>query len=123
MLRGDKLVGIIHRADLMRVLGEDFDSDMRAATPQDSAIKDAVLGMLHSLKWTPSPLIDVAVDAGEVELHGTLLKEKERAALRSAIETIPGVKSYTDHLALAEAPRDMFPRFADDRVLRPKLYC
>lgn len=123
VLHGDKLVGIIHRADLMRMLGADFDVELSAATVQDSAIKDAVLALLHRLKWAPCPLIDVTVEEGKVELHGTLLREDERSVLRSAIETIPGVTSFADHLVLAEPYAGMFPRLPDEMVRRPKLYC
>jgi CBS domain-containing protein len=121
VLHGDKLVGIIHRSDLTRVLGADFDTERHDATPRDSAIKDTVLALLHCLQWTPCPLIDVVVASGHVELHGTLLKDQERNVLRAAIETIPGVVRYTDHLVLAEAQGDIFPPFAEDAARRQKL--
>ncbi len=123
VLHGDKLVGIVHRTDLTHALGEDFDAELSAATPQDSAIKDAVLAVLHRLKWAPCPLIDVTVEEGKVELHGTLLKEGERGAIRSAVENIPGVTSFADHLVLAEPYAGMFARLPDEMVRRPKLYC
>jgi hypothetical protein len=123
VLHGDKIVGMIYQDDLMRVCDAKFDTQSSGVTPLDVAIKDAVLDILHSLKWTASPLIEVTVNAGQVELQGTLLRSHERNALAAAIESIPGVTRYTDHLVLAEVPYDMFPRLADELIRRPKLYC
>ncbi len=123
VLHGDKLVGIINRADLIDALGEDFEGELSAATPQDKAIKDAVLIILHRLKWAPCALIDVMVEAGKVELHGTLLKETEREAIRSAIMSVPGVTGFADHLVLAEPLGGMLARLPDEMGRRQKLYC
>lgn len=123
VVHGDKLVGMIGRGDVRCVLGADFDSEPYAATPQDAAIKQAILGVLRGLNWTPSALVDVSVNAGEVEMQGSLLKEEERVLLRSAVETIPGVRRYADHLILAEGPQDMFPRFLDEGTGWPKVVC
>lgn len=122
VLHGDKLIGLIDCADLARIIGADLDAEP-PATSQDSAIKAAIHATLHRLKWTPGPLIDVAVEAGQVELHGVLLREDERKTLRSAVETIPGVRRCTDHLVLAESLNDMFPQLPDERVRRQKLFC
>ncbi len=122
VLHGDKLVGMINRTDLMHVLGEDFDDELSATTPGDSAIKDAVRAVLLRLKWTPSALIDILVEGGKVELNGTLLKEGERSALRAAIADIPGVTGFSDHLILAQPFGRMFAQPLDDLVRRQKLY-
>ncbi|MHB8885030.1 MAG: CBS domain-containing protein [Methylovirgula sp.] len=123
VLHGDKLIGLIDCADLARIVGADLDAEPNIATSQDSAIKAAIHATLHRLKWTPGPLIDVAVEAGQVELHGVLLREHERKTLRSAVETIPGVSRCTDHLVVAESMNDMFPQLPDDMVRRQKLFC
>jgi CBS domain-containing protein len=122
VVHGDKIVGIINRAELMHALREDFDDELSAATPDDSAIKDAVRAVLHRLKWAPGPLIDISVEAGKVELNGTLLKEGERKALRKAVANIPGVAGFADHLVLAEPFGGMFAHSLDDLVRRQKLY-
>lgn len=122
VLHDDKLVGMINRTDLMHVLGEDFDDELSATTPGDSAIKDAVRAVLLRLKWTPSALIDILVEGGKVELNGTLLKEGERSALRAAIADIPGVTGFSDHLILAQPFGRMFAQPLDDLVRRQKLY-
>ena len=123
VLHGGKLIGIINRADLVHVLGDGVDNEHGAATSQDLAIRAAVYATLHRLKWAPSPLIDVMVEAGRVELHGTLLREHERKTLCSAVETIPGVNHCTDHLIVAESMNDMLPQLPDAMVRRQKLFC
>ncbi len=125
VLHGGKLIGIINRADLIHIhaLGDGLDNEHGAATSQDLAIRMAVYATLHRLKWAPSPLIDVMVEAGRVELHGILLREHERKTLCSAIETIPGVNRCTDHLIVAESMNDMLPQLPDAMVRRQKLFC
>jgi CBS domain-containing protein len=122
VLNGDKIVGIIGCDEVAKTLGKSFDCEPEAEMPADAAIRKAVLNLLHQLSWTPSPLIDILVDGGRIELHGTLLRHEERAPLRLAIETIPGVVRYTDYLVLAEAPRDILPP-ASAAARRLKLYC
>ncbi len=117
VIKGEKIVGMIHRRELAAVLGEDFEMESGA----DTAIKDAVHATLEELKWAPSPLIDVTVQGGNVTLRGTLLLEDERGPLRAAIETIPGVARYTDNLALADAADDLFPSDHGDAMRRQKL--
>ena len=122
VLHGDKLIGIINRADLSRALGPDFGRELGSATAQDAAMKAAVQAALHRLPWAPCPLIDVTVEAGQVALQGALLNEQDRKTLCSAVATIPGVNSLTDHLIVPEPMNDMFP-LPDDMVRPPKLYC
>ncbi|MGO9132467.1 MAG: CBS domain-containing protein [Methylovirgula sp.] len=122
VVRGDKLVGLINRDALMSAREEDFAADSHRMTSEESAIKQAVQAALHRLKWAPTPLIDVMVQGGVVSLRGTLLQEDEREPLRSAIETIPGVDRYTDHLALADTAGDIFLPEIGEMGRRQKLY-
>lgn len=126
VLRGDKIVGMIHRRALAAALGTDFateaDNPFGPETPRDCVIKDAVHAALKELKWTPAPLIEVTVEGGDVTLRGTLLQEDERAPLRAAIETIPGVARYMDNLALADAAEDIFPSKTEEMMRRQKLF-
>lgn len=121
VLKGEKIVGMIHRRDLAAAIGADFEVEVSAEGPE-TAIKDAVHATLEELKWVPSPLVDVTVQGGNVTLRGTLLLEDEREPLRAAIETIPGVARYTDNLALADATDDIFPPDAGEANRRQKLY-
>lgn len=123
VLDGEKLVGMILHKDIAELFAEEFADDSSTATEGDRGIRDDILSILHGLKWTPSPLIEIAVEHGRVELNGTLLKSEERLPLRTAIENIPGVTKYRDQLVLAESTEDMFPPAAQRLLRRQKLYC
>ena len=123
VLDGDKLVGMIYHNDIAKLFAEEFGEGSAATTQEDRRIRDEILSVLHGLKWTPAPLIEIAVEDGSVELNGTLLKPEERLPLRTAIEQIPGVTKYRDQLVLAESAEDMFPPAAQRMLRRQKLYC
>lgn len=123
VLSDDKLVGVIHASDLADMLGTAFAMEADAANSRDVAIKNDICGVLRHLEWMAAPLIDVTVEAGNVELAGTLLRAEDRLLLRKAIEVLPGVASYKDQLVLAESPRDLFARCLADDARRQKLYC
>ena len=46
----------------------------------------------------PVGLVNVEIRNGVVRLSGTLLDERQRGAIRTAAENIPGVKAVEDHL-------------------------
>lgn len=123
VLDGEKLVGMIHHNDIAELFAEEFGNGSSVATQEDRRIREEILSILQDLKWTPSPLIEIAVENGGVELNGTLLKAEERLPLRTAIEKIPGVTKYRDQLVLVESAEDMFPPAAQRMLRRQKLYC
>ncbi len=123
VLSDDKLIGVIHASDLAEMLGPAFEMDSDAGETRDVVIKNGIRGVLRRLEWMAYPLIDVTVEAGNVELAGTLLRAEDRQPLRKAIEVLPGVASYNDHLVLADSPRDLFARCLADDTRRQKLTC
>jgi CBS domain-containing protein len=101
VLRGDKVVGIVTRQNLMRALA----SLALAAHPvaaDDATIRERLLAELKRQSWAPVGLIDVVVKDGVVKLSGALTDERERQAIRVAAENIPGVKKVEDHLIWIE---------------------
>jgi len=97
VVRGDKVVGIVTRQNLMRALA----SLALAAHPvaaDDATIRERLLAELKRQSWAPVGLIDVVVKDGVVKLSGALTDERERQAIRVAAENIPGVKKVEDHL-------------------------
>ena len=72
VLSDDKLVGIIHASDLAEMLGPAFEMEADAGEAceeaSDLAIKNDIRGVLRCLEWMAHPLIDVTVEAGNVEL-------------------------------------------------------
>jgi CBS domain-containing protein len=101
VMRGDKLVGIVTRSDLMHAMV----SLARVAPPapkSDAAIRDRLLAEIHKQEWAPIATASVVVRDGVVELWGMIVDERQRDALKVAAENIPGVKAVKDHLVWIE---------------------
>lgn len=96
------LVGIISRADILRALSATLSRKSDDEHLADTAIRDKILSELKSQSWSPTALINVSVDQGVVDLWGTLLDERERAAIRVAVENVSGVREVRDHLVYVE---------------------
>jgi CBS domain-containing protein len=102
VVRGDNLVGIVSRANLLHVLAG-VASDIKPATNSDQSIREALLAELARQTWAPAALINVLVKDGTVELWGTITDERERQAVVVAAENVPGVKGVRDHLVWIDA--------------------
>jgi CBS domain-containing protein len=99
VVRGQVIVGIVTRQNLLRALiGPSLATDVAAG--DDKAIRDRLLGELKAQPWAPS--VDVVVEAGRVRLVGTILDDRQRAAIRVVAENVPGVKSIEDQLVYIE---------------------
>lgn len=101
VVRGDKVVGIVTRANLMRALASLALAEHPVAA-DDASIRERLLAELKRQSWAPVGLIDVVVKDGVVKLSGALTDERERQAIRIAAENIPGVKKVEDHLVWIE---------------------
>jgi CBS domain-containing protein len=101
VLRGDVVVGIISRADLIRVIGEALGA--RAdARKDDPAIREALLGELKKQNWFGAQSVSIVVENGTVTLDGVLFDDAARAALVVAAENVPGVKKVIDRTSFVE---------------------
>ena len=101
VMRGNQLMGIVSRANLVRALA----SLAREAQPpagSDSSIRDQILALLKKQTWAPIASVDVTVRNGVVDLWGTIFDERERKALIVAAENVNGVKQVNDHLVWVE---------------------
>lgn len=98
---GHKLVGIVSRTDLLRALVKAAQSTPEASYGDDE-IKRKLLAIFSREPWAPLATFDVSVRAGIVDLAGTIQSESQRSALIAAAESIPGVRSVTDHLVLSQ---------------------
>jgi len=106
VVRGQKLVGIVSRASLLRALAS-VAHEVAPALPSDAEIREKLLAELGRQPWAPLAMIDVTVRNGIVELWGTITDERERPALVVAAENIPGVKEVRDHMAWVDATSGM----------------
>ena len=100
VLRGDKLVGIVTRANLLHALAA--QQHMNTEVSSDITIRTKLRVELQKQPWAPLASIDIAVRDGVVTLSGSILDDRQRKALRVAAENIPGVKKVEDHLVWIE---------------------
>ena len=101
VMRDDKVVGIISRANLLYALAS-LAREAKPVSLDDRAIRDRFFAELQGQRWAPTGSLDVIVRDGVVELWGVITDERERQALIVAAENIPGVKRVNDHLAWIE---------------------
>ena len=100
VLRGETLVGIVSRSDLLKGL--------LAATPStngprsDAEIKTAIVAELNKLNWAPRASVGVEVQNGIVTFTGSIIDERLRGALKVIAENTPGCVAVHDHMAWIE---------------------
>ena len=102
VVRGEEVVGIISRANLVHALAG-MAREVKPVAAGDQGIRDRLLAELAKQPWAPVALIDVIVKDGIVDLWGTITDERERQAIIVAAENVPGVKRVNDHLAWVDA--------------------
>lgn len=101
VLAGDKLIGIVSRADLLRAV-VDASPAPSGEPVEDSQIREAILKALDREKWSPRATINVAVKNGVVEFTGCITDDREREALTVLAENVPGVTKVVDQLVWVE---------------------
>lgn len=97
VMRGDKIKGIISRANLLYALAN-IARDAKPMSLGDRAIRERLLAELERQRWAPTGSIDIIVRDGIVQLWGMITDERERQATIVAAENISGVKRVEDHL-------------------------
>ena len=106
VVRGERVVGILSRANLLHALAG-IAREIAPSATDDTAIRDRLLKELAQQPWAPVALIDVTVRNGVVDLWGTITDERERQAIIVAAENVPGVTTVNDHLAWVDATSGM----------------
>lgn len=101
VVRANKVVGIVSRANLLHVLGR-LAAEAKPTSKGDSEIRAKIVAELEKQPWAPTAGINVIVKNGEVELKGAIFDERQRQALKVAVENVPGVKAVRDHLIWIE---------------------
>ena len=110
VLHDGKLVGIVSRADLLRVLASGAATS--SIDDQDGVIRSRLLADLSKQKWANCSESDIVVSDGIVHYWGVVGSEEERRALLVAAENIPGVRGVEDHTISGPLrPRPLFPAF------------
>lgn len=106
IMRGDQLVGIVSRANLLHALAS-LSREAKPVSQNDGSIREQLLKNLEKQPWAPVGALDITVRDGMVELWGAITDERERQALIVAAENIPGVKGVKDHLAWIDTTTGM----------------
>jgi CBS domain-containing protein len=101
VVRANRVVGIVSRANLLNVLGR-LAAEAPSKPRSDSDIRAKIVAELEKQKWAPRAGINIIVTNGDVELKGAIFDERQRQALKVAVENVPGVKAIHDHLIWVE---------------------
>lgn len=93
VVEGEKLKGIVSRADLLRAL---VAPPHEEAELSDERIRRAVMAAMKKEPWTDTFYTMVEVKDGIVSFHGFRRSDAVQKALRVLAENIPGVKGVQD---------------------------
>jgi CBS domain-containing protein len=114
VMRGDKLVGIVTRSNLLQAVAE-LARDIPDPTADDDHIRNHIITSIEKADWAPFGL-SVLVRNGNVHLSGVITNEKSRQAAIVAAENISGVKKVHDHLCWVEPMSGMYLNSQEDEA-------
>jgi CBS domain-containing protein len=112
VIRGETLVGIVTRSDLLRAVAS-LARDVPDPTADDDHIRNRVIASIEKNEWQPTQL-GVTVRDGIVHLSGMITDERFRQAAIVAAENVSGVKLVHDHLCLFDAMSGLSFRSPED---------
>jgi CBS domain-containing protein len=112
VMRGDKLVGIVSRANLLQAVAS-LARDIPDPTADDDHIRNRVIDALEKNDWCPFGL-SVVVRDGIVHLSGVITEERSRQAAVVAAENVSGVKKVHDHLCWVDTMSGMYLNSPED---------
>jgi CBS domain-containing protein len=108
VLRGQLLVGIITRADLVQALALTSPARPAPRVHSDEAIRSRLLAELEGQPWWRSSQSTAYVRDGVVHFQGLIEHKDEQQAARVAAENVPGVRGVEDTRTLWGAWQSMY---------------
>lgn len=105
VLRGERLVGIVSRADIIRVLAVRH-VPVTAPAKDDLDLRETVLDAIREVDGKSSPYINALVQDGVVHLWGLAQSPTHKDALQVAVENLPAVKALQNHLQVSPGLTD-----------------
>jgi CBS domain-containing protein len=115
VLRGDKLVGIVTRTNLLQAVAG-LTRDVPDPTADDDHIRNHIITSIEKSDWAPFGL-GVIVINGVVHLSGVITNEQSREASIVAAENVSGVTKVHDHLCWVEPMSGMYLNSREDENL------
>ena len=112
VMRGDKLVGIVSRANLLQAVAS-LAREIPDPTADDDHIRRRIIDVLEKNDWCPMGL-GVVVRDGIVHLSGVITEERSRQAAIVGAENVAGVKKVHDHLCWVEPISGMYLESPED---------
>jgi CBS domain-containing protein len=98
VMRGERVVGMISRTDLVRKLASVAATEA-AAPASDEAVRERVMERIHDMPWNMRiRAINAVVDDGVATIYGWAGSDVERRAIQVAVENTPGVRKVEDGL-------------------------
>lgn len=117
VMRGDKLVGIVSRSNLLRAVAS-LAHEIPDPTADDDHIRNRIMDALEKNDWCPFGL-NVVVRDGIVHLSGIITDERSRQAAVVGAENVTGVKKVHDHLCWVDTMSGMYLNSPeDDQMLK-----
>jgi CBS domain-containing protein len=112
VVRGDKVVGIVSRANLLQAVAG-LARQVPDPTADDDHIRNRIIDALEKTDWCPFGL-NVIVRDGIVHLSGVITEERSRQAAVVATENIEGVKKVHDHLCWVDTMSGVYLNSPED---------
>jgi CBS domain-containing protein len=108
VVAGDRLVGIVSRANLVRALATTASAPKIVADSDDRTIREQLLAELRRERWANIWAADIMVRDRVVHLwFSSDESEAERQAVRVAAENVAGVQRVEEHIV----PAPVIPAF------------
>jgi CBS domain-containing protein len=112
VMRGDKIVGIVSRANLLQAVAG-LVREIPDPTADDDHIRSRIIAAIEKNDWSPFGL-NVIVRDGIVHLSGVITEERSRKAAMVAAENVAGVKKVHDHLCWVDTMSGMYLESPED---------
>ncbi len=115
VMRGDQLVGIVTRSNLLQVVAE-LAREVPDPTADDDHIRNHIIASIEKADWGPLGL-GVIVRNGHVHLSGIITNERFREAAMVAVENVSGVTKAHDHLCWVDPMSGAYLNSHEDEAL------
>jgi CBS domain-containing protein len=112
VMNGDKLVGIVSRANLLQAVAS-LAREIPDPTADDDHIRSRVIAAIEKNDWSPFGL-NIIVRDGIVHLSGVITEERSRQAAMVAAQNVAGVQKVHDHLCWVDTMSGMYVESPED---------